>query len=64
MKAYEQVLVARGESVTVQLVIPASDCSLGTADGRRVVEPGEFELPVGPSSRGRDLLRLRFRIGP
>jgi beta-glucosidase-like glycosyl hydrolase len=32
------------------------------ADSRRVVEPGEFELLVGPSSRPADLLRAAFRI--
>ncbi len=52
-----------GESVTVQLEIPASACSLVTADGRRVVEPGDFELLVGPSSRERDLLRAPFQLG-
>ena len=31
-------------------------------DGRRVVEPGDFELLVGPSSRAGDLLRAGFRI--
>ena len=42
--------------------VAAADCSLVTADGRRVVEPGDFELLVGRSSRGRDLLSARFRI--
>ena len=30
--------------------------------GRRVVEPGDFELLAGPSSRPRDLLRAGFRV--
>ncbi len=51
-----------GETVTVELEVPASACSLVTADGRRIVEPGDFELLVGPSSRERDLLRAPFRI--
>jgi beta-glucosidase len=33
-----------------------------TADGRRIVEPGGFELLVGPSSRPVDLLRAGFLI--
>ena len=49
-----------GEAVTVTVELPAADCTLVTADGRRVVEPGEFELRVGPNSR--DLLAARFRI--
>jgi beta-glucosidase len=62
LKAYQQVEVPAGESVTVDLELPASACSLVTADGRRVVEPGDFEMLVGPSSRERDLLRAPFRI--
>ena len=63
LKAYRQVSVPPGESVTVELELPASACSLVDAEGRRVVEPGEFELLVGPSSRDRDLLRASFHIG-
>jgi beta-glucosidase len=62
LKAYRQVTVPPGESVTVSVELPASACSLVTADGRRVVEPGEFDLLVGRSSRERDLLRATFRI--
>jgi beta-glucosidase len=62
LKAYRQVTVPPGESVTVSVELPASACSLVTADGRRVVEPGEFDLLVGHSSRERDLLRATFRI--
>ena len=62
LKAYRQVTVPPGESVRVEITVPAAACSLVTADGRRVVEPGDFELLVGPSSRERDLLRAGFRI--
>jgi beta-glucosidase len=62
LKAYRKVLVPAGESVTVEISLPAASCSLVTADGRRVVEPGDFELLVGPSSRERDLLRAAFTI--
>ncbi len=63
LKAWVQVLVPAGESVSVAIAVPAESCSLVTADGRRVVEPGAFELLVGPSSRAGDLLRAEFRIG-
>jgi beta-glucosidase len=62
LKAYRKVLVPAGESVTVEIELPAASCSLVTADGRRVVEPGDFELLVGPSSRERDLLSAAFTI--
>ena len=63
LKSYQQVLIGAGESATVNLELPASFCTLVTADGHRVVEPGEFELLGGPSSRTTDLLRATFRIG-
>jgi beta-glucosidase len=62
LKAYRQVLVPAGESVTVELELPAAECSLVTADARRVVEPGDFDLLVGPDSRPESLLSARFRI--
>ena len=45
-----------------QVHVPPGECSLVTTDGRRVVEPGEVELLVGPSSRDADLLRAGFTI--
>ena len=62
LKAYRRVTVPPGESALVEIEVPAAACSLVTADGRRVVEPGDFELLVGRSSRERDLLRAGFRI--
>jgi len=62
LKAYRQVMVAAGESVTVLLEVAAADCTLVSADGRRVVEPGEFELLVGPSSRDSALQRAHFVV--
>jgi beta-glucosidase len=56
------VTVAPGESVDVELQLPASACTIVDADGKRIVEPGEFDLLVGHSSRDRDLLRSRFSI--
>jgi beta-glucosidase len=64
LKAYKQVTVEPGATVTVPLELPAAACSVVTADGRRVVEPGDFELQVGPSSAGRSLLRAAFEIRP
>jgi beta-glucosidase len=61
LKAYVQVEVAPGATEVVTIEVPASACTLVTADGRRVVEPGDFELRVGPNSR--DVLAARFTIG-
>jgi beta-glucosidase len=62
LKAYTQVELAPGQSVRVPLALPAADCTIVDAAGRRVVEPGGFELLVGPSSRPRDLLRAGFAV--
>ncbi|HYO17646.1 MAG TPA: glycoside hydrolase family 3 N-terminal domain-containing protein [Dermatophilaceae bacterium] len=62
LKAWVQVQVPPGEAIKVTIEMSAESCSLVTADGRRLVEPGEFELLVGPSSRTSDLLRAGFRI--
>ncbi len=62
LKAYRQVRLAPGEHVRIDLEVPAADCSIVDADGRRVVEPGRFELLVGPSSRAGDLLRAGFAV--
>ena len=39
-----------------------ADCSIVDAAGRRVVEPGEFVLLVGPSSKSEDLRRAEFTV--
>lgn len=64
LKAFRRVTVPAGESVTTRVEVPAAACSIVDAAGRRVVEPGEFELAVGPSSRDADLMRVTFTITP
>jgi beta-glucosidase len=62
LKAWQHVEVPPGERREVMVEVPAAACTLVTADGRRVVEPGAFMLEVGPSSRASDLQRARFTI--
>ncbi|MEH0546618.1 glycoside hydrolase family 3 N-terminal domain-containing protein [Streptomyces sp. B21-105] len=62
LKGFTQVEIAPGETLDVDISIPAAHCSLVTADNRRVVEPGEFALRVGPSSRREQQLSVEFRI--
>ncbi|GAB3166331.1 glycoside hydrolase family 3 N-terminal domain-containing protein [Myceligenerans halotolerans] len=62
LKAFRQVTVAPGEEITVDLEIPAADCTIVDAAGARVVEPGDFELRVGHSSRREDQLTAGFTI--
>ena len=62
LKAFRRVTVPAGASVSTRIEVPAAACSIVDAAGRRIVEPGEFELRVGPSSRDADLLRATFTI--
>ena len=62
LKAYRHVDLAPGETVTVELKVVASDCTIVDAAGRRIVEPGEFELLLGPSSRDAMLHAIGFEI--
>lgn len=62
LKAYKRVALKAGESKSVRLSIPSQSLSLVNAAGERVVEPGEFEILVGPNSRDKHLLRARCTL--
>lgn len=62
LKAYRQVELAPGESRLVELEVPVADCTIVDARGNRIVEPGDFELRVGPSSDRTRLLRATFTV--
>jgi beta-glucosidase len=64
LKAFRRVPIAPGEEVRVELALPATACTIVTADGARTVEAGDFELLVGPSSRSSELLAAGFTIKP
>lgn len=63
LKAYRQVDVAPGSSVEVTVELAVADCTIVDAAGKRVVEPGAFEVRVGRSSKAEDLLRATFELG-
>ncbi|HEX7308008.1 glycoside hydrolase family 3 N-terminal domain-containing protein [Lentzea sp.] len=62
LKTFTQVDVRPGETVKVDVELPVSACTIVDAAGNRVVEPGEFVLLVGPSSK--DLRRAEFTVKP
>ncbi|WP_239453271.1 MULTISPECIES: glycoside hydrolase family 3 N-terminal domain-containing protein [Microbacterium] len=64
LKAYRHVDLAPGQSASVELSLPVAECTIVDAAGRRLVEAGEFELLVGPSSRDAALLSATFRVAP
>jgi beta-glucosidase len=61
LQGFSRVHLAPGERKTVTVTLPWEAFQLVDAEGRRVVEPGEFQVLVGPSSREGDLLKATLR---
>ena len=62
LKGFARVQLAPGEKKTVEIALPWESFEIVNAEGRIVVEPGEFEILAGPSSRDRDLLKTTLVI--
>ncbi|MFT4285206.1 MAG: glycoside hydrolase family 3 C-terminal domain-containing protein, partial [Protaetiibacter sp.] len=62
LKGYGQVALEPGASERVRIELPVSDCTIVDARGERVVEAGDFDVLVGPSSRDEALLAARFTV--
>ena len=63
LKGFARISLAPGEKKTVQIDLPWQAFQIVNAQGMTVVEPGEFEILVGPSSRDQDLLKAKLMIG-
>lgn len=62
LKTFQRVELEPGESETVAFDIPVSDCTIVDSEANRIVEPGEFEVLIGHSSRREDLKRTTFTV--
>jgi beta-glucosidase len=62
LKAFQRVDLKPGEKKTLRLEVPYERLALVNQNLETVVEPGEFQVMVGSSSRGRDLLKDRFEV--
>ncbi|WP_373160585.1 glycoside hydrolase family 3 N-terminal domain-containing protein [Bifidobacterium pseudocatenulatum] len=62
LKAFQRVKLEPGESKTIAFDIPVSDCTIVDSRAHRIVEPGEFEVLIGHSSRREDLKRTTFTV--
>ena len=60
--AFTRVELAPGETKAVTIQLKAMDFSLINREEKRVVEPGEFDLYVGHSSKTTDLLKTTISI--
>jgi beta-glucosidase len=50
LKAFGRLTLAAGQSQVVEFIVPTDMLGFTGGDGKRVVEPGAFELQVGASS--------------
>lgn len=62
LKAWQRVTIQPGEVASVHFELPYEALALCDENGDWVVEPGDFALLVGSSSRHRDLLRATFKL--
>ncbi|MCE5189965.1 MAG: glycoside hydrolase family 3 C-terminal domain-containing protein [Eubacteriales bacterium] len=60
--AFQKVWLEAGESREVVFALRREDFSLVLPDERRVVEPGEFMLSVGGSSKDEDLISVTIYL--
>ena len=62
LKGFEKVSLAPGETKTVALDITAESLAFYNVQMKYVVEPGEFEVMIGTSSRDEDLRKIILRV--
>lgn len=62
LKGFARVHLEAGEKKVVQVELPWDSFKIVNVAGEPVVEPGEFEILVGSSSRDRDLLKATLRV--
>ncbi len=62
LKGFERITLAPGETKTVSLEITPEHLAFYDIDMKYVVEPGEFEIMVGNSSRDQDLQKATLRV--
>lgn len=62
LKGFAKVRLEPGESATVAIPVTHDALAFYDIDMRRVVEPGEFRIMVGTSSRDADLTTVTLRV--
>jgi beta-glucosidase len=62
LKGFKKVWLQPGESTTVAFDITPAHLSFYDVDMNYVVEPGDFELMIGNSSRDGDLTKLTLQV--
>ena len=62
LKGFARLYLEPGQKQTAQVELSWESFQIVNAEGRSLVEAGEFEVRVGPSSRERDLLKVLLRV--
>ncbi len=62
LKGFAKVRLQPGETRTVALDVGPEALAFHDIDMRRIVEPGEFSIMVGTSSRDEDLQTVTLRV--
>lgn len=62
LKAFRRITLDPGQTERVRFDLPVSECTLVDAQGNRRVEPGDFDLLIGHSSRRSDLQKVTFTV--
>jgi beta-glucosidase len=64
LKGFKRISLAPGQTETVSIAIEPEHLAFYDIDMKYVVEPGEFEIMVGNSSRDQDLQKVVLRVKP
>jgi beta-glucosidase len=64
LKGFKRITLAPGQTETVSIAIEPEHLAFYDIDMKYVVEPGEFEIMIGNSSRDQDLQKVLLRVKP
>ncbi|RYQ40096.1 glycoside hydrolase family 3 N-terminal domain-containing protein [Bifidobacterium pseudolongum] len=62
LKDFRRVTLEPGETAHLAFDLPVSACTIVNGDAERIVEPGEFKVLIGHSSRYSDLHTTIFNV--
>lgn len=62
LKGFKRITLEPGQTQTVSLAITPEHLAFYNVDMKFIVEPGEFEIMVGNSSRDSDLQKILLRV--
>jgi beta-glucosidase len=62
LKSFQRLPLQPGEKKTIRFELPFETLSIINCQCQRVVEPGEFTIMVGSSSRDEDLMKVSLQV--